>query len=291
MTAYGRGVKEASFGRLICEIQSVNRKHLEVSVFLPKEFIRFDAQIKKWVQSAIARGQINIKFLVAFNTNSPISINVNLPLAKKIQSATQELALALGLPNSDELMLEILSKESTLFQFDDVIEDETVYLDALKEAFDIAMSGFTKIKSQAGQEIFNDIFKRLELLEKEINEIAVYAPHATKRYQEKLVERLKEFSTGVVEDERVLKEVAIFAERVDISEEITLFKDHLKRFKEVISDKQMVSIAKTLEFLLQELNREINTIGSKSSEIEVARRVIIIKSEIERVREIIQNVE
>lgn len=290
MTAYGRGKVETKLGCFICEIQSVNRKHLEVAVFLPRELVRFDNQVKKWVNAVIGRGQVTVKFTAVFSENIPVSMSVNVPLAKMIQTAAKELASALELPDSRELTIKMLSEESNLIQFNDAIEDEDAYLEALRSAFDKAIQGFIDIKAQAGQEIFIDISQRLKVIHTEIKQIATYAPHATKRYREKLIESLKELSAGAVDDERILKEVGIYAERIDISEEITLFEDHLKRFSEVIAIKHE-PVAKTLEFLLQELNREINTIGSKSSEMEVSRRVVGIKSELERIREIIQNVE
>lgn len=252
--------------------------------------MRFDVQIKKWVQAAVHRGQVTVKFNVTFNASSPLTVSANVALAKKIQSAAQEIASALGLSNSEELTIKMLSEETSLIQFDEIIEDEEIYLGALHDALNSALQGFMEIKSQAGHEIFIDISHRLKILHDEIKQIATYAPQATKRYKEKLQERLKELSGAIADEERVLKEVAIFAEKVDIAEEITLFQDHLKRFSEVMTLKNE-SVAKTLEFLLQELNREINTIGSKSSELEVSRRVIVIKSELERIREIIQNVE
>ena len=133
--------------------------------------------------------------------------------------------------------------------------------------------------------------RKLENLKSCLSIIKSYAPYATVRYRERLIDRLKEFFNKSTEDEeRVLKEVALFAERIDISEEITLFEAHLDKFYDLIQN-NTGSIAKTLEFLLQELNRETNTIGSKSSEIEIANCVIMMKSDLEKIREIIQNVE
>lgn len=174
---------------------------------------------------------------------------------------------------------------------DDHMENEEVYRQALQEAFDKALKVFLEMKSYEGRAVFSDISIRLKTLQKLIQEIAIHAPTVSKKYRDKLMERLKEFLSGNADDEeRIMKEVAIYAERFDVSEEITLFEAHLKRFFELISANEG-SIAKTLEFLLQELNRETNTIGSKSSELEISRRVIEMKSEIEKIREIIQNVE
>lgn len=291
MTAYGRSVIESPIGRITCELQSVNRKFLETNVYIPRELNRFDNEIKKWVNASIGRGAITVKFNIVFDKTIPMDVTANIPLAIKIQKAAQDLAKALNLSSSEGLLLKLLSEERNLLVYDDFIEQEDVYKNALKEAFDLALDQFLKMKSQEGVSIFNDISKRVRILKENIEKIAFFAPEAPKKYREKLMERLREFMQGTVEDEeRILKEVSFFAEKVDISEEITLFEAHLKRFSDLM-ESNTESIAKTLEFLIQELNRETNTIGSKSSELEVSRRVIEIKGELEKIREMIQNVE
>jgi uncharacterized protein (TIGR00255 family) len=291
MTAYGRGAIETALGRFTAEIQSVNRKHLEINVLLPKELMRFDAEIKKWISARIGRGQITVKFSVVFNQTTPLNVVANLPLALKIQKAAEDLAFTLKLPVTHELTLKMLAEQPSILLFDEQMEDEELYREALSTAFEKAMQSFVEMKLHGGRPIFIDISQCLETLHQDIEQIAYYAPQATKRYREKLAERLKEFSIGPREDEeRLLREIGIYAERIDISEEITLFQAHLKQFKDVLSS-QKEAVAKKLEFILQELNREINTIGAKSSELEVSRRVVEIKSLLERIREIIQNVE
>ena len=291
MTAYGRAMKETSNGRFTAEILSVNRKHLEVNVILPPELMRFDADVKRWVSDEMGRGQITVKFIALFSQNIPLAITANIPLAQKIHEASQELTSALELPSSHELTLKLLAQQPGILLFDEQMDDEDTYRDILKEVFDLAMRGFLEMKVQEGHAIYIDISQKLQFLHQEIKQIAHYAPNATKRYRERLIERLKELSSSTIEnEERILRELGIFAERIDISEEITLFEAHLKQFSEIISI-TVGSVAKKLEFLLQEMNREVNTIGSKSSEIEVSRRVIEMKATLERIREIIQNVE
>jgi uncharacterized protein (TIGR00255 family) len=291
MTAYGRAAKETSLGRFTAEIQSVNRKHLEINVFLPKELSRFDVDVKKWISAAVGRGQISVKFTAVFNDNIPLAVSANIPLALKIQEAAGELSAALDLPSSHELTLKMLAEQPDILLFDELMVDEDLYRDILKDVFDAALKGFLTMKTQEGHAIFIDISQKLGVLHQEIKHIALHAPNATKRYRQRLTERLQEFTSGTVEsEERLLRELGIFAERIDISEEVTLFEAHLKQFSEVISIKNE-SVAKTLEFLIQEMNRETNTIGSKSSDLDVSRRVVEMKSILERIREIIQNVE
>ncbi|MBN9379032.1 MAG: YicC family protein [Chlamydiales bacterium 38-26] len=291
MTAYGRSSQETSLGHFTAEIQSVNRKFLEINVFLPRELSRFDSEVKKWVSAQVDRGQITIKFSAVFSKGTPVSVLANIPLALQIQQAAHHLTKALGIADKDELTLRLLAKEPSVLLFNEQMEDEALYLESLRNVFEGALEQFLEMKTQEGRAVYIDIAHRLEFLEKEIQQIAFYAPQATKRYRDRLSERLKEFTLGSTEnEERILKEIGIYAERIDISEEITLFEAHLKQFSETLLSKN-ASVAKTLEFIIQEMNREVNTIGSKSSEIEVSRRVVEMKSAIEKIREIIQNVE
>ena len=290
MTAYGRSTQENLIGRFTAEIQSVNRKHLEITVILPRELSRFDAEVKKWISAAVGRGQITVKFTVIFNKSIPLTVAPNIPLAVKIHQASHEIASVLGL-DAGKLALKLLEQQPSILLFDEQMEDEELYREKLHEVFNGALQGFLEMKMQEGHAIFLDITQKLEILHQEIKQIAIYAPNATKRYRERLVERLKEFySRTFEEEERILREISIYAEKIDILEEITLFEAHLKQFTDVIATKNE-SVAKKLEFLLQEMNREVNTIGSKSSELEVSRRVVEMKSTLERIREIIQNVE
>ena len=293
MTAYGRAIKETSIGRFTVEIQSVNRKHLEINVLLPRELVRFDTGVKKWVSEAIGRGQITVKFTIVFNQNIPLTIAPNIPLALKIREAAQNLSLALEMPakESQEFIIRMLEQQPDILLFDEQLEDEELYREALYEVFHVALQSLLEMKAQEGHAIYIEVSQRLGILHKEIKNIAQHAPNATKRYRERLTERLKDLSSGAMEnEERILRELGIFAERTDISEEIILFEAHLAQFSEVISMKGG-SVAKNLEFLLQEMNREINTVGSKSTDLDVSRSVIEIKSTLERIREIIQNVE
>src|SRR4029077_2018623 len=161
----------------------------------------------------------------------------------------------------------------------------------LKQALDMALDGFLQMKCQEGAILQADISQRLTKMGESLKIVEHKMPFATKKYREKLVARLDEIVPGHIEnEERILREIALFAEKIDITEEMTRFYCHLTHFQELIHS-TVLSVGKTLEFVLQELNREVNTIGSKSSDLEIARAVIDIKSELERIREQIQNIE
>lgn len=294
MTAYGRANLSTSLGRFSVEIQSVNRKHLEINTFLPKELLRFDPDIKKWVSTAVGRGQVNVKVSVAFDREIPLVVAPNLPLARQVKSAWAAIGKDLKLHINENDLLNILMRSEGILRYDEGLQDEEGYRQALKETIQQALLPFNSMKIQEGRALHADIAERFARLDVLIQEIAVKAPGATERYRQKLMERLNEVLGASIEnEERLLREVCVYAERIDITEELTRFRSHLKQAEKMMQQEAGVEqgVGKTLEFVVQELNREINTIGSKSSDIDIAKWVIEIKSELERIREQIQNIE
>jgi uncharacterized protein (TIGR00255 family) len=290
MTAYGRANFHSEIGDFVIEIQSVNRKHLEVNVAVPKELSSFEIDLKKWLSPYVSRGQVNLRVTVSYENASPIIVNPNLPLARQIKHAWDLIGKHLQLEDR-EFDLSLLVNVEGILLFEENMQEGERYASALKQALDLAIEKFARMKKQEGAVLQADIVERIHKIQNWIKVVEQKAPYATKKYREKLLARLEEILPGSADnDERILREVAIFAEKIDIAEEITRFQCHIAHFEELIHS-DMTSIGKTLEFVLQELNRETNTIGSKSSDLEIARHVIDIKSELERIREQIQNIE
>lgn len=280
MTAYGRGESKA----LSVEIQSVNRRHLEVSVNLPRLLTRFEMQVRKAVTKRVGRGQVNVFIRWGAETASTISVRPNLQLARGVKEAWEKIAYDLGIEQAVDLRL--LAREKDLFVCEEELPDEAGFEKALMLALDEALDQLVEMKGREGEALTQDINAQIDVLEHAIIEIEKRAGGATEKYREKLAVRLEELFSGEAEnEERALKEVAIYAERVDITEEIVRFKSHLVQFRE------LAERAKALEFLVQELNREINTIGSKASDVEITRLVVSAKSALEKIREQLQNVE
>lgn len=289
MTAYGRTSFHSNIGDFVVEIQSVNRKFLEINMTLPKELSWAEIDLKKLLLHHIYRGQITVKISVAYENTSPLIVHPNLPLARQIKNAWDTIAKQLNLDVDFDLNL--LANVEDILLYEDNLQEEDRYLHVLKEAVLQALEKFNRMKLQEGTALQADILERTNQMRQWIKLIEHKAPLVSKKYRDKILNRLQELTTTNAEtDERLLKEVALFAEKVDITEEITRFFCHLTHFEELIQSEQ-THIGKTLEFVLQELNREINTIGSKASEIEISRVVIDVKSELERIREQIQNVE
>jgi len=290
MTAYGRGSVTTDVGHFIIELQSVNRKFLEVVVTLPRELSQFEIELKKWLAPHLARGQVTVKVTAIFDGAVPFVVRPNLPLARQLKKAWHEVAKVLEV-QGEHFQLSLLERAEGLFVYEENQGEEEHYRHILKQVLDVALNGFLQMKRQEGAVLQADIVERLAIIRQSLFVIRQKAPLAVKKYRDKLVARLQELLPGSVEnEERILREIALFAEKVDIAEELTRFSCHLGHFEELLYSASP-SVGKTLEFVLQELNREINTIGSKSSDLEVARAVIDIKSELERIREQIQNVE
>jgi uncharacterized protein (TIGR00255 family) len=290
MTAYGRSSLKVDVGHIVVEIQSVNRKHLEINVQLPKELALFDIEIKKWISGLVHRGSVSVKISAAFESKVPFLVLPNLPLAKQMKKAWDEIAQHLQL-NGDEFDLSLLAAVPDILILEENYEYEDLYRHHLKESVEGALKGFMQMKIKEGNILQADINSRLIKIHKTMQLIEERVPYATQKYRDKLIARLEEVLPGHIENEdRILREIAVYAEKIDITEEIIRFFCHLTRFEELmLSDTQ--TVGKTLEFILQELSREINTIGSKSLDIDIARYVIDIKSELERIREQIQNIE
>lgn len=293
MTAYGRASIVSDLGRFSVELQSVNRKHLEIHTFLPAELLRYDSDVKKWIAAVVARGQVNVKLLVKFDQKSPLTVTPNVALIGQIRTAWEDIAEDLNLALDPITLVNILSRQEGVLLYDQDIQDEALYRDVLQQVISEALEKFIQMKTIEGQALFNDIMGRVDKLAEWIQEIAAKAPGATARYRQRLLEALNEVmqSESSANDERLLREVCVYADRIDIAEELTRFDSHLKQVYQLLRSQNVQGVGKTMEFLVQELNREINTISSKSSDVDVAKLVINIKTELERIREQIQNVE
>lgn len=290
MTAYGRSTLASLEGRFVAEVHSVNKRFLEINVHLPRELQRFERELKKCVAEKITRGQVNVLLSAQLNRGNILNIKPNLPLVRQLKEAWDQVKNELGMPSSQDFDLRLLASEKGLLQYEEDFEDEKSLFDSLHEVLMKALERLLLMKNEEGESLFKDLASRIPLIEERIDLIEKNASGATKRYREKLLANLEDLVQGSVEkEERVLREVAFFAERVDITEEITRFRLHLKKFLHLFNGEG--AVGKTLEFMIQEMHREVNTIGSKSSDATISHWVVDIKGELEKIREQIQNVE
>lgn len=288
MTAYGRASREFSQGRFEVEIQGINRRHLEIHLNLPKELLRFEQDVRKWIGAKVTRGQISLYLNWRGAEGKVLAITPNIPLAKALKQAWMTIAKELHI--AQELTLEMLKDEKGILLHEEAVGDENEIKNALKEVVEEALDAFEGMRKKEGSLLSTDFASRLALLKQYIEKIQELSKDATSGYREKLLERLKELFAGAENEERVLKEVALFAERIDITEEIVRFRSHLEQLETALSQEKEAK-GKRCEFLLQELGRETNTIGSKTNLAPLSSLVVECKCELERLREQVQNIE
>ena len=289
MTAFGRAVLDLKLGRFVVEIQSVNKKFLDITCFSPRELARFEVDIKKQIGSEVARGQLVIRLFVEFKGGVPVAVTPNVAFAKKVKEAYGTIAKELGI--SDEISLSLLARQEGVVTLTEQLEDEEAWRKALHDVVGEALEKLIAMKEHEGASLLADIEKRLSRLGGLIENIGSLTKRATEKYRTKLENTLKEVVPNIVDnEERVLREVCVFADRVDIAEEVTRFKAHIDHLDSVLRG-DCHRMGKKLEFILQEMGREINTIGSKAADVEISRLVVDVKGELERIREQIQNVE
>jgi uncharacterized protein (TIGR00255 family) len=286
MTGFGRAELEAPFGKLIVEIQSINRKYLEVAVSLPREFSRFEQDIREQVSKVISRGQVSVRLNFIPKADAAAQSLPDVEMMQSLKKGWEKIADKLGY-GKEVVDLRFLVANMPAVQKSDWVKEKD--LAPISKCIDKALDAFIEMKKKEGSALTKDLTMRLDELEKMIGTIEKYAPDATKRMKEKLSEKLTEVLKTDI-DERLMREVALFAEKVDIAEEITRFHSHIAQFKGLIKGKDGV-VGRKMDFLIQELGREVNTIGSKSMEAKISHLVVAMKSELEKIREQVQNLE
>ena len=294
MTAYGRKKMVFEDIEILIELQSINKKHLEIQIKAPHEFLSFDCEIRKTVSELIFRGHINVHVTAAFKSASSAHVTVNIPLATEIKNAISHLCQTLGLvQNRDEESLHRILLEKGVLQIIHEIDDISLYQEKLSDTLKGALQNLLAFKEKEGRMLLSEFKTRLVLLSDYIKKVSENSDNATNRHRLRLNEILETENTSSPDlDERIAREIALLAEKLDISEEISRFCYHLQHFEEVMMEEGVAySKGKTLEFILQELQREINTISSKSQDVHISKQAILMKSLIEQMREQVQNVE
>lgn len=289
MTGFGRAECQDGDYSYKAEIRSVNNRFIEITTRLPKAFLDIELPLKKLIKSHCARGSINVTITLAnSNGNSgEWEVKPNLPLAIQYVEALREIQTSLGLEGQVHI--------DSLVGLRDIFKIEPVAIDPAKESLllnmaESALASLQKMREEEGQHLQNDLSERIDSIEKHAGQIAKRQPIVIQEYKARLKEKIKLLNDGFEIDEaRLAQEAAILADRCDITEEITRFSSHLNQFRKLFESKE--PIGRKLEFITQEINREVNTMGSKSSDTQVANLVIEIKSTLEKIREQLANIE
>ena len=290
MTGYGRGDCSQDGFKITVELSSVNRKQSEISVNLPREMEMLEAQIRDLINRYVARGRLTVRVsLHAGASRLSARMHLNIPLAKAYARELNRLSRQLHLPGP--VTLDQLARAPGVFQTDEEIAEEENFWPAVEKTLKTALSGLVKMREREGAHLAQDLAKRIAVMRKAVSQIQKHAPGVAERYRQQLIERIK--SAGLeapgVEDDRLLKEVVYFADRSDITEELTRLQSHFQQFEDCRKSKEPVG--RMLDFLAQEINREVNTIGSKANDSLISREVVTLKAELEKFREQAQNVE
>ncbi len=288
MTGFGEGVASVDGIRVAVEISSVNRKQLDVNLSLPRSLVALDSRVQSLVRQEFSRGRISGVVRVETANGSGGTVKVDAQLATQYIEAIRKTAKKLKL--SDDLGAETLTRLPGLVSVEQDKLDAGHVAGVLDAAMGKALNGLARMRAAEGKALEKDFRARLTLLDERMKQIKALSSHVVKGYREKLFQRMEEAGLeDLAADERMLKEVALFADRCDISEELTRLKSHLGQARKLLRSTEPVG--RTFDFLCQELFREINTVGSKASEVEITRQVVEFKTELERIREQVQNVE
>jgi len=290
MTGYGRGERSQDGFKITVELNSVNRKQAEISLYLPREMEMLEAQVRDAINRSIARGRITVRVsLHAGEGQASAKMHLNVPLAKAYARELNRLAAQLKL--SDSVTLDHLVRAPGVLQTDEQIAGGEDFWPAVEAALKQALTALLKMREREGAHLARDLSSRAGIMRQSVAKVKKHAPTVAEKYREQLMVRIK--SAGIeapgVDDERLTKEIVYFADRSDISEELTRLESHFQQFDDCVKSKEPVG--RTLDFLAQEMNREINTIGSKANDSLISREVVTLKTELEKFREQAQNVE
>ncbi len=289
MTAFGRVEKTVEDRSYAVEMRCLNRRYRETSVRLPHQFLPLEERIKKLVATRILRGRVDVVVKVKSSSEAIPEIEVNVPLAKGYYRALSELNEALKIKQNVGLET-LLGLGGIITATEPEVDLEKIWA-ALSSCIEKALADIDVMRVAEGNAIYRDFQQRLESVEESLSRIKALAPSVLSEYHDRLKERITVLTEGKVEVDpnRMAQEAAFLADKSDIMEEIVRAESHLKQFRGMIDSEGPAGRA--LDFLLQELNREVNTIGSKGGDAQLSHVVVSLKSELERIREQVQNIE
>jgi uncharacterized protein (TIGR00255 family) len=288
MTGFGAGRARVGDEEFSVELRSLNHKFCEVKARLPRELSSLEPVVTKLVKDRLARGAVELLVKRQTATASGTVPMVDVALAREYARAFRELAEALQVP-ADISWAQVATQPGVMKLEEKGMDVESA-TQAVQSALDQALAALEQMRKVEGEAIHADLDARLKLIEGWSREVAALAPKAVEEYRQRLAERVADLAQGVtVEPQRLAQEVAVFAERTDIAEEVTRLTSHLEQFRALMASTEPAG--RRMDFLVQEMHREVNTTGSKSQHAEISARVVSMKAEVERIREQVQNVE
>ena len=289
MTGYGRSLKENNNYQVTVEMKAVNHRFCEINIRMPRQFFFIEDQLKKVIGRYISRGKVDV--FINLNGEGIVNrkLSVDWDLVDQYFETFEKMSTRYTSPQNFPLETLLLHENVVDVQeSDDVSEGlKNMVVSAAEEA----VKQLREMREKEGNELHHDLHTRIDNLAQRTADLKENVPNVQKNYREKLTKRVQEFVAGTMEidESRILTEVAVYADKADIQEEITRIMSHLKQFNEILTQGKVVG--RKLDFIVQELNREINTIGSKANDISISQHVVNLKSELEKIREQVQNIE
>ncbi len=289
MTGFGRSEANDFERRFVVEIKSVNHRYNDMVVRMPKRLTYLEERLKEIIKKEVRRGRVEVFITLENIGESDTKISLNSPLAKQYLQCLEMMRDQFNI--KDDISVSLLSKFPDVLKVEPREEDEDEIWNCLKEAIEKAVQMLVEMRKTEGNKLAEYISDRCQYIEKIVHFIEKRAPQVVLEYKVKLKDRMNEIieDTIPIDESRLSMEVALFADRSSIDEEIVRLKSHIHQVAVTLKDDQ--PIGRKLDFLIQEMNREINTIGSKSSDLEIINNVVEIKSELEKIREQVQNIE
>lgn len=289
MTGFGRGEFSDGIHTFNIEIKTVNHRYNDIVVKMPKHLSYLEENIKRYIKKDISRGRVEVYINIEYEKESPVDVNIDLSLAKSYKSALENLLKELDIEH--KIGLEDILTLNDIVKTERKEIDEDILWECLSKALGTALENVKAMRIEEGRALKKDIETQLNNMDSILGEIEKRAPFIVEEYRSKLRERIRQLldEDQELDEDRLNYEVVIFADKSDINEEIVRFKSHIRQFFESLESNEPVG--RKLDFLVQEMNREVNTIGSKANDLTITQYVVDIKSELEKVREQIQNIE
>ena len=288
MTGYGKSEQTIDSLNVTVEIKSVNHRYFEFSARVPREYGFLEKKLKKYCNSLITRGKVECYVSVEDLEEREMEVNVNETLAAGYVKALKELSERFGL--KDDISAVTRSRYPDVITLHKASEDEERIWNAVKTVAETAVSKFIEMRETEGSKLRGDILSRADYIIECVEFIEGRSPETVREYNEKLKQRMKELlGDAAVDEQRLLNEAAIYADKIAVDEETVRLRSHISQLREFMNSSE--AIGRKLDFLVQEINREANTIGSKAQDVDIAKKVIAIKAEVEKIREQVQNIE
>lgn len=288
MTGYGRGQQLIEGRDILVEIKSVNHRFFEFSARTPRAYGYLEEKLKSFVQEKTTRGKVEVSVTVITMEGTDAKVEINEELASSYLAALRSLGEKVGI--RDDITLSSISRFTDIFTVRKEQPEEAVIWNSVKNVAEEALNAFVAMREVEGEKLKEDVLSRLVFIENAVAKVEELSPKNVENYRSKLYAKLKDIlGDKNIDETRLITEAAIFSEKTAVDEETVRLRSHIHQFRRLLAEGG--AIGRKLDFLVQELNRETNTIGSKAQDVEIARIVVDVKSEIEKIREQIQNIE